>query len=147
MASASNDAAPGSVVQGGGGNGGANGGAGAGLPNPSFDLNGNAGVPGGGDDNGQGGGGAGRPGFGGAPSIQGTVQSVTPTSVTITLTSGQTVTIGLGASTTYHQQAAGSQADVAPGKTVILKVNGRVRPDQLAGGASLGTASDVTVVP
>ncbi len=72
---------------------------------------------------------------------------MTPTSVTIALASGQTVTIGLGSSTTYHQQAAGSQADVAPGKTVILKVNGRVRPGRAASGAPLGTASDVTVVP
>ncbi len=47
----------------------------------------------------------------------------------------------------YHQQTSGSQSDVAAGKTVILKVNGRFGPDEQQGGGTLGTAADVTVLP
>jgi hypothetical protein len=143
-------AAP-TAVAGGGAQGGtaAGGNAGQGgvngsLPGASFDLNGNGSGGGGlGDD---GGGIRGGRGFGGGLSIQGTVASVTPTSVTVKLSSGQTVTFGLGSTTAYHQQVAGTQSDVTAGKTVILKLNGRFGGDG-AGGGTLGTATDVTVVP
>jgi hypothetical protein len=128
----------GSGAAGNGGPGGVNGG----LPGPSFDLNGNANGGGGGfgDDGGR------RFAAGGGLSIQGTVTAVTPTSVTVRLASGQAVTFGLGSTTAYHQQAAGSQSDVTAGRTVILKVNGRFGGDGAAGG-TLATATDVTVVP
>ena len=65
----------------------------------------------------------------------------------VQLASGATITVGLGSSTTYHQQTPGSQSDLAAGKTVILRVNGRFGQGQLQSGGTLGTATDVTVVP
>lgn len=69
-------------------------------------------------------GGFGR-GFGGATSVQGTVTATTPTSITISLPNGQSVTFATDGSTTYHQQTAGSSSDVAAGKQVIVQVTGR----------------------
>ena len=94
-------------------------------------------------------------GFGGAPTIEGTVDSVTADSVTIKTADGNTITIGLDSATTYHQQADATASDVEAGKTVILKLSGGFRPGngngmerQCGNGSvSLGTASDVTVVP
>lgn len=132
-----------------------NGGVGAFGPNASFAPDGNDGFRG---DNGF----AGRSGFGalgGGLSVQGTVESVSADSITITTQSGQSITIGLDSSTTYHQQAAASASDVQTGKTVILNVTGGFRPGISGngnngnsggtsnGGFSLGTASDVTIVP
>jgi len=105
---------------------------------------------------------AGRGGFGalgGGLNIQGTVESVSADSITITTQSGQTITVGLDSSTTYHQQSAASASDVQAGKTVIIDVSGGFRPgvttngnngsngNSANGGFSLGTASDITVVP
>jgi hypothetical protein len=70
------------------------------------------------------GGGFGR-GFGGAASIQGTVTATTPTSITISLPSGQSVTFTTDGSTTYHQESAGSSSDVTTGKQVLIQVSGR----------------------
>ncbi len=97
----------------------------------------------------------GRGGFGGGLTIQGTVASVTGDSMTITTTNGQTITIGLDSSTTYHQQASATSSDVQTGKTVIIDVTGGLRGGAAEGNGgansngtfSLGTASDVTVVP
>lgn len=106
-------------------------------------------------------------GLGGGLSVQGTVDSVAADSITITTSGGQSLTIGLDSNTTYHQQSAAAASDVQPGKTVILDVTGGFRPGNNGnngtngnngnsnngnggtsnGGFSLGTASDVTVVP
>lgn len=133
---------------------------GAGLgPNASFDANGDGGFRGNGYFPG-GRAGLGFGGFGAGLTIQGTVESVAADSMTIKTANGTTITVGLGSSTTYHQQAAGSASDVQSGKTVILQVTGGFRANG-TGGASgnagngsagsgsvtLGTASDVTVVP
>ncbi|MHB8959817.1 MAG: hypothetical protein ACYDAN_09345 [Candidatus Limnocylindrales bacterium] len=115
---------------------------GASLPNTGGQAGGTGGAFGG--ENG--GEGFGRASFGG-PSIQGTVESVTGNAVTVRLANGATVRVGLGPSTAYHQQTSGSQADLAAGKTVILRVNGRFGSDDQQGGGTLGTATDVTVVP
>ena len=123
-----------------------------GGPNASFDPNGGFGAGrGAGNANG------GRFGFGGAPTIQGTVDSITADSVTIKTADGNTITIGLDSTTTYHQQADATASDVEAGKTVILKLSGGFRPGNGNGNGnangngngsvSLGTASDVTVVP
>jgi hypothetical protein len=48
---------------------------------------------------------------------------------------------------TYHQQTRGRHASVAARTTVVLRVNGRFRPDALRGGSTLGTATDVTILP
>jgi hypothetical protein len=132
-----------------------NGGVGGFGPNASFAPNGNEGLRGDGGFVGRGGFGA----LGGGLSIQGTVESVSADSITITTQDGQSITIGLDSSTTYHQQSAASASDVQAGKTVILDVTGGFRPGVNGngnsgsngnagnGGFSLGTASDVTVVP
>jgi len=107
---------------------------------------------------GQGFGGGG--GFGGAVSVQGTVEAIDGSSITIKLASGQTVTLGLNGDTTYHKQAAASATDVATGSTVIVQVQGRGFGGQGRPGASaapgssaapaaggFGTAGSITVVP
>ena len=86
-------------------------------------------------------------GIGGGLAIEGTVDSVTADSVTIKLESGQTVTVGLDDDTTYHQQADATATDVQAGETVILRIAGGFRIGGDSGSTSLGTASDVTVVP
>ncbi len=120
------------------------------VPNGSFAPGGNGTFRGGN------GGFLGRGGAGAGLTIQGTVASVTGDSMTITTTGGQTITIGLDSSTTYHQQAPGSSSDVQTGKTVIIDVTGGFRGGAAEGNggangnggtSSLGTAADVTVVP
>ncbi len=129
-----------------------NGGAGGFGPNASFAPGGNGGFRGEGGFAGRGGLG----GLGGGLSIQGTVDAVSADSITITTQGGQSITIGLDPSTTYHQQSAASASDVQAGKKVILNVTGGFRPGTTGngngggttnGGFSLGTASDVTIVP
>lgn len=118
-----------------GGNGGGNG---------RFFGNGN--FPGGGYFGGDGNrNGPGGRAFGGA-SIQGTVTAVTPDSMTIQTANGQTITVALQSTTTYHQQASATSSDVKTGGTVIVRLG--------FGGAGGGsetptgpTANDVTVVP
>ena len=129
-----------------------------GLPNGGFRGNGGY-FPGdrnGGFVPGNGNGGTGRFGFGGGLSISGTVDSVTADSVTIKTASGQTITIGIDGSTTYHQQAAASASDVQAGKTVMVQLSGGPRPDGnngngagngTGGSLTLGAAGDITVVP
>jgi hypothetical protein len=101
-------------------------------------------------------------GFGGgagAVSIQGTVEAIDGSSMTIKLPSGQTVTIGLNGSTTYHSQTAATASDVTSGSSVIVQLQGRGGAGGGQPGASgapapsgapaagLGTAGSVTVVP
>ena len=119
--------------------------AGGGLPGAS------GGLPGGGDDNG-GGNDDGRRAFGGPGgfTLAGTVASVTAGALTVTLPGGQSVTVSLDASTTYHQQAAASSSDVAPGDSVRVQLAGGFRQGRggTAGGpVTLGTAGDITIVP
>ena len=121
---------------------------GNGFPNASFDPNG---LPGGGRS----GGFAGRTGlggFGGGLTITGTVESVAADSITIKLPSGQTVTVGLDGTTTYHQQAPASASDVTAGKTVQLQLSGGFRGQignngATGGSSTLGTAGSVTIIP
>jgi hypothetical protein len=100
---------------------------------------------------GRGGNGPGFFGSGGL-TISGTVTSVTGDKMTITTDSGQTVEVTLGADTEYHQQAAGSAADVQTGSKVAVELDlaGRRSGNSGQGGAGAGptgTASDVTVIP
>jgi hypothetical protein len=95
----------------------------------------------------------------GAISIQGTVEAIDGSSMTIKLPSGQTVTIGLNGSTTYHSQTAATASDVTNGSSVIVQIQGRGGAgggQPSASGApapsgapatGLGTAGSVTVVP
>jgi hypothetical protein len=68
-----------------------------------------------------GGGGRGLGGaFGGG--IQGTVTEVTADHVTVTLAGGQTVTVPVDGSTTYHQESAATQSGVTTGAKVRVQV-------------------------
>ncbi len=44
--------------------------------------------------------------------------------MTIKTATGNTITVGLDSSTTYHQQADATSSDVTAGKTVILQLAG-----------------------
>ena len=44
--------------------------------------------------------------------------------MTIKTSTGNTITVGLDSSTTYHQQADATSSDVTAGKTVILQLSG-----------------------
>jgi hypothetical protein len=92
-------------------------------------------------------------GFGGGLTVQGTVESVDGDTMTIKTTSGQTIQVATGPSTTYNTQSPASATDVAAGKTVQVQLDitgggGFGRPN--ASGAPTGpagTANSVTVVP
>jgi hypothetical protein len=98
----------------------------------------------------------GRGGFfaAGGLTVEGTVQSVTGDTLTITTESGRTVEVTLGADTQYHQQAAGTASDVTTGSKVSVQLDlagrGQANSGQGGNGAAsgpTGTASDVTVIP
>jgi hypothetical protein len=114
-----------------------------------FGQNGNGQVPGGAVPSGAPGF-IGRGGFGGA-SVEGTVESVDASSITLKLASGQTVTIPTDSSTTYNEQTSSSASAVTPGSSVIVRVDirGDRGPNASPGaGASpgIGAAQSVTVV-
>lgn len=116
-----------------------------------------------------GGGFAGRPNASGVPSnpfgaagisIQGTVTAISADSVTLQLTSGQTVTIPIDAQTTYDQRTPATASAVTSGSTVIVQLqggrgafgngNGGQGTGPNASGApgrALGPATTITVVP
>jgi hypothetical protein len=125
------------------------GGNGGNLPDASFDPNGNGAFPGGGQGRGVAGD-RGFGGFGGGLTIGGTVDAISADSITVKLESGQTITVGLDESTTYHQQADAAASDVTTGTTVQLQLAGRLRPganDTSGNAPALGTAGSVTIVP
>jgi hypothetical protein len=112
------------------------------FPRGSFDPNG---ANGGGGFGGGGFGGRGGAGFGGGGvSLEGTVESVSPTTLTLKLTSGQTIQVTLDGATTYHSQASASADAVASGGTVIVRVD---LGGQGGGAAAGASARDVTIVP
>jgi hypothetical protein len=102
-----------------------------------------------------------QPGFGGFGggfgsanlSIKGTVTGVTPTSITLELANGGTITLGVDGSTTYHQQESASASKVSKGQQVIVQLAGRGGGGAGPGssgapagsGAPTGTASDITI--
>lgn len=109
--------------------------------------------PGGQVFNGNGGnGGQGRQGglFAGGPSIEGTVESVTDTTMTIKTADGQTIQVALNGSTTYHAQTDATSNVVATGGKVIVRLDlGSFGggPNASPGTGSGAAARDVTVVP
>jgi hypothetical protein len=83
-------------------------------------------------------GGAGRGGLGGvAAGVTGTVQSVTPTSVTIQEANGTSVTIDISGTTTYHGETAAAAGDVKVGSSVTVQID----TSALASGAPNPSAS------
>ena len=104
------------------------------------------------------GGGRGAGGFlaGGGVTIEGTVESISDTTLTLKTASGQTIQVALEGTTTYHAQSDASASDVKSGGTVVVRLNLRggfgnagpgSSPGTADGGATNPTASDVTVVP
>ena len=88
-----------------------------------------------------------RGGFGGG-TVTGTVVSVSADSITVKLASGSTVTVATGASTTYHNQTAGSSADLSAGQTVQVQTAGGGAAPNASASPSTGnnrTATDVTI--
>ena len=121
---------------------------GNGSPGQVFNGNGNG--------NGNGRGGAGGFLAGGGVTIEGTVESISDTTLTLKTASGQTIQVALEGTTTYHAQSDASASDVKAGGTVLVRVSLRggfgnggpgASPGTGAGGATNPTASDVTVVP
>jgi hypothetical protein len=123
--------------------------------------------PGGGVFNGQGqtgnggpqGRGNGQGGFvfggGAGPTIEGTVESVSATTLTLKTADGQTIQIALNNATTYHAQTDASASDVVTGSKVLVRLdfrrgggpNGPAASAQPGDGNPGTTANDVTVVP
>jgi hypothetical protein len=108
---------------------------------------------GGNQPNGRPGAGAGFGGFGGrlgGATLRGTVTAVGAGTITIQLTGGATITVGTDGTTTYHQQVAGTSADVSSGKQVLVQLGSFNRTGNQVPGTGptgpIGTASDVTVV-
>jgi hypothetical protein len=83
----------------------------------------------------------------GSVSISGTVVSVSADSITLKLSTGETVTIAINSSTTYHSQTAVTSSDVTAGETVSVETSGgEVAPGASASGQTGNrTATDVTI--
>jgi hypothetical protein len=105
-------------------------------------------------------GGFGGGGFGGAVTVQGTVEAIDGSSITIKTAAGNIVTLSLNGDTSYHTQAPATAADVRTGSTVIVQLEGRGRGNSQGGpnasgapsasgapAAGFGAAGSVTVVP
>ena len=101
-----------------------------------------------GGQGGFGGGGAFLGGAGGGVTIEGTVDSVSATTLTLKLASGQTIQIALDPTTTYHAQTNASSSDVVSGGKVLVQLNlGRGGAAGEDGTVTGPTARDITVVP
>ena len=106
-------------------------------------------------DPGQFGAGLGRGGVGGGlagGSVSGTVQSVSGSSMTVTLANGTTVTVDLAGTTTYHNETAATSNDVKAGSTVTIQIDttalSNATPDPSASGGLAGrqvTAKDILI--
>jgi hypothetical protein len=75
------------------------------------------------------------------------VVAATATSVTVTLASGQTVTLPIDANTTFHLQAAASLSDVTAGKKVLVQITGGVGGDDDNENGANPTVGAITLVP
>ncbi len=89
----------------------------------------------------------------GGPTIDGKVASITGDTLTITLPSGDSMTVKLDGDTTYHQSTDATASDVAIGDDVAVRVDGgriQIGNGNANGNANGGdtpdlTASDITV--
>lgn len=91
---------------------------------------------------------------GGGVSLSGTVTAIDGSTLTLKLASGQTITIDLPSTTTYHTATTASNGAVTTGSSVVVEVTGfggrgfggtRASAAPGASGAASITASDVTV--
>lgn len=116
----------------------------AGFRGGAFPGNGNVGPGASGAPNGRGGGFLG----GGGATIEGTVESVSDTTLTLKTTDGQTIQIALSDTTTYHAQTDASASAVAAGGKVLVRIGFRGgQGTGTAPGAGNLSATDVTTVP
>ena len=56
--------------------------------------------------------------------VTGTVESISPTSISVKTESGSTTTVPIDGSTTYHGQSPATSSSVAVGDTVSVQLNG-----------------------
>lgn len=84
--------------------------------------------------------------------VTGTVQSVTPTSITVLLSDGQSATVDLNGNTTYHGETSASSSQVQVGTTVTIQIDAATgassspNPDASGGlGGRTLTAKDVLI--
>jgi hypothetical protein len=77
-------------------------------------------------------------------SVTGTVESVTADSMTVKLANGQTVTVSLGSSTTYHSQTAAGSSSVTTGSTVIVQTANEAPNAAATNGAAASPGTDTT---
>ena len=73
--------------------------------------------------------------------LAGTVESVSGSSLTLKTSSGSTVTVQLGDSTTYHGQTAATASDVTAGKEVLVQVTTGAASSSGAGSAAAAAPS------
>jgi hypothetical protein len=81
----------------------------------------------------------------GGVTVEGTVESISDTTLTLKTADGQTIQIALDGTTAYHAQSDATVQDVTTGATVLVRLDLGGQ-----GGAGIGTgssANDVTVVP
>ena len=89
----------------------------------------------------------GRPGgaFTGGPTIEGTVESITDTTLTIKTSSGETMQIAVDDTTTYHAQTDATADDITTGGKVLIRLD--LQAGSGSGSVTSPSASDITVVP
>lgn len=76
--------------------------------------------------------------------LSGTVEAITPASLSLKLASGTTIEIPIDTSTTYHGQSAAASTDVKTGAQVQVEMNGFGRRQGVRG--AIGPARDITIV-
>ena len=81
----------------------------------------------------------------GGPTIEGTVESVTETTLTLKTADGRTIQVALDGTTTYHAQTDATSSDVMTGARVLVRLALGTRNGGGNGGTS--SAGDVTVMP
>jgi preprotein translocase subunit YajC len=88
-----------------------------------------------------------RVGFGGGPTIDGTVTAIDGDDITLKLADGTEMTFTLDSTTAYHQATDASASDVTVGDDVAIRVKGGGRVATGAGPSAAPRlpASDVTV--
>ena len=99
-----------------------------------------------------GGGAAGRGLQGVAGGVTGTVQAVSPTSITIQTSTGTSETIDISGTTTYHSEAAASATDIKVGTSVTVQIDAAALASQAPNPSASGgiggrtlTAKDVLI--
>jgi hypothetical protein len=88
--------------------------------------------------------------FAGALTLDGTVESIDGTTLTLKTANGDTIKVTLGSDTTYATQTPATASDVTTGSKVQVRLDPTGINRQGQGGSTtspLGTAGSVTVVP